>query len=189
VVKVKHTRSDVAADAAREHRRRSVKRILATGGLAAGAHMTAGAWVKPAVESVVLPAHAVTSGEIVFDDSIGDPCLITLTCTGYHAYNVQVHGAVIPATEGVAVKIRIAFDGSGSYASFAATATDSGGEYQATQPYSGYHLSVQVRVTLPDHPEAGTAECSIDTSSDSLYSGGYYYTSSTDTYFCSTYTD
>ncbi|MFZ0486346.1 MAG: hypothetical protein WAL83_05060 [Arenicellales bacterium] len=182
---MKHTKDDIAA---REHRRRSVKRILATGGLAVGTHLTAGAWVKPAVESVVLPAHAVTSGEIVFDDSIGDPCLITLTCTGTspYEYNVRVQGAVVPATAGVAVDIQIAFDGSGSYSPFASTVTDSGGEYQATHAYSS-HFSVQVRVTLPDHSEAGTAECSIDTSSDSLYSEGNYYTRSTDFYFCETF--
>lgn len=178
----KNTKHDVDTDAALENRRKSVKRLLSTGGLVAGGHLTYGAWAKPLVDTVILPAHAVTSADIRFDDSLGDPCFITLTCTTYEMFNIQVDGAVVPATQGVAVDIEIAFDGSGSFSSFASTTTDANGEYQESSVYSGAHFSVQIRVTLPDYPDAGTAECSIDINSEGSLNPGSGY--ETGAYFC-----
>lgn len=182
----KNKHGAVASDSKIEARRRSVKTILGAGGVVAGGHLAGGAWVKPVVDSVVLPAHAATSQTgVAFDDSLEDPCFITLTCTGWNEFNVQVDGAVVPATPDVNVEIEIAFN-NGSFQPFATTTTDANGEYQATQNYtSAYASLIQVSVTLPDYPEAGAAECSIDTNdSESLNPGDYYTTSSGATYFC-----
>lgn len=48
-----------------EERRNAVRNILAGSGVVAGA-AAAPAWVKPAIEAIVLPAHAQTSGPLVF---------------------------------------------------------------------------------------------------------------------------
>lgn len=187
----KNKHGAVASDSKIEARRRSVKTILGAGGVVAGGHLAGGAWVKPVVDSVVLPAHAATSQTgIAFDDSLEDPCFITLTCTGLNSFDVQVDGAVVPATSDVNVEIEIAFNGSESFESFATTTTDANGEYQATNSYGppANTSSIQVSVTLPDYPEAGAAECSIDTTdSESLNPGNSYSTLPGGTYFCTYY--
>lgn len=176
---------------ATEARRLTVRKLLGAGGLAAASHLGAGAWVKPVVNAVALPAHAQTSPvEVRFDDSVDDPCFITLTCTEFTAFDVQVDGAVEPPIPGVTVQIEIAFSGSGTFSPFATTVTDSNGEYQASNSYSSnFATSVEVAVTLPDFPEAGTASCSIDTNdTDSLNPGRFITTNPGDMYFCTTYT-
>lgn len=176
---------------ATEARRLTVRKLLGAGGLAAAGHLGADSWIKPVVNAVALPAHAQTSPvEVRFDDSLDDPCFITLTCTAFNAFDVQVDGAVEPPIPGIAVQIEIAFSGSGTFSAFAMTDTDSNGEYQASNSYANaFATSVEVAVTLPDFPEAGTALCSIDTNdTDSLNPGGFVTTNPGDMYFCTTYT-
>lgn len=48
----------------RQERRRSLKQILAGGGVAGAAFMVPGQWAKPVVERVMLPAHAQTTGAL-----------------------------------------------------------------------------------------------------------------------------
>ena len=54
-------------DAASTQRRKAVKNILAGSGVVAGAAATSNQWVKPAVNAVVTPAHAQTSGPITLN--------------------------------------------------------------------------------------------------------------------------
>lgn len=167
-------------------RRKSVKRILGAGGVAAGGQLVGGGWTKPLVSSVILPAHAQTSpGQEVSVDSIDDPCIITLTCTGFQTFSVQIDGSVEPAIKNVTVDVQLGTDGGGK-SPLPAVLTDANGDYRAMTPLSGAIHSVQVSVTLPDFPKAGTATCSIDTYSTSgLVDGGGYHTAYGANYFCS----
>lgn len=164
-------------------RRRSVKRILGAGGAVAGGQLVAGGWVKPLVSTVVLPAHAATSAQV---DSLDDPCIITLTCTTQQTFDVQIDGSVEPPVQGVTVAIQIGTNG-GGVSPLTQVLTDENGEYQASTNLSGLFSSVQVSVTLPDFPEAGIANCSVDTFSPGLNPGGGYYTSYGATYFCTSF--
>ncbi|NNF17270.1 MAG: hypothetical protein HKN70_11040 [Gammaproteobacteria bacterium] len=53
--------------------RRRILIGLGTGALATAAFDSAPVWVKPAVKSVVLPAHATTSGTAIVAQSLPDP--------------------------------------------------------------------------------------------------------------------
>lgn len=168
-----------------EARRKSVKKILGAGGLIAGGHLAGSEWVRPTVESVILPAHAQTSpGEI---DSLDDPCILSVTCTNDGIGTVMVNGSVEPPTANVNVDIVFTALEEVSSSEFEiaspSTATNGSGEYEFT--VTGVDLSntnqvsaVEVEVTLPDFPEAGTAECRVDVDD----SGPHEYDSST--YFC-----
>lgn len=174
-----------------EQRRKSFRRILGAGGLAFGTHLSSGVWLKPVVETVALPAHASTtpSEEPHFDDSIEDPCFITLTCggSGQGPFSIEVNGSVVPPTPDVVVDIDIRFDG-GTFEDFAEPMTNENGEYEAGPvDYSDSAGEVEVRVRLPGFPEAEPAFCSIDTSGgDGVLESGVtgYSTSSDDDNFC-----
>ncbi|MGA8259483.1 MAG: hypothetical protein WB783_04645 [Arenicellales bacterium] len=175
----------------RESRRQSVKKILGAGSLMVGAPIASNHWVKPVVNAVMLPAHAATSPvEIRFDDSVGDPCSITVTCTDYHEFDVTVNGAVVPATGGVDVDLTIQFElnnagNFGSPVDSFSTSTDNNGEYSVTRNESGVGVSrIRVTATLPDFPDAGSAVCQIAVG-DKGDKPGNGYTSST-YYFCDT---
>jgi len=189
-------RSGEETDSTAESRRRSFRKILGAGGLLAGGHVASGAWVTPVVNAVLLPAHASTSpveGDSEELNSLEDPCFVTVSCTStLGAIEVRVDGLVVSPTddvENVMVDMEIAFSGSGSFESFESTSTDSNGRYQGTQNYSSeYPSSVEIRVTLPEYPDAGPAECSVDINDNSdsgaVYSNADFYTSSDDQYFC-----
>lgn len=175
-----------ALTSSRDSRRQSVKRILGAGSLAAAAPLTSSHWVKPVVNAVMLPAHAATSQvEIRFDDSLGDPCFITVTCTSQNQFDVVVNGAVVPPTSGVGVNLSIEFstNNSGTFGppqNFGSTSTDNNGEYSVTQNFSQSLVSeIRITATLPDYPDAGSAVCTVGVSD---VNDGAGYTSNT--YFC-----
>ncbi len=151
----------------RERRRRSVKTILGAGGLVAGAQLGAGEWVRPVVNAVTLPAHAATSA-IRFDDSLEDPCSISVVCTGSVEMDITVTGLVVPPTPDIVVDLDIQvelFD-SGSFEAsedFASPTTDGNGEYSVTQSRSQSGVTaIRITATLPDFPEAGEAVCTLE---------------------------
>ncbi len=53
------------------HRRGALRKLLAGGGLVIGAESIPGAWKKPVVETVILPAHAQTTSAVEFGGPIG----------------------------------------------------------------------------------------------------------------------
>lgn len=158
----KHNESD-----ARERRRHSVKTILGAGGLVAGAQLGAGEWIRPVVNAVTLPAHAATSG-IRFDDSLDDPCSISVVCTGFGEMDITVTGFVVPPTPDIAVDldIQVRLFGSGSFEApedFASTTTDGNGEYSVTESRNQFGVTaIRITATLPDFPEAGEAVCTLE---------------------------
>lgn len=169
----------------RESRRQSVKKILGAGSLAAAAPLASSHWVKPVVNAVMLPAHAATSQvEIRFDNSLGDPCFITVTCTSYNQFDVLVNGAVVPPTSGVHVDLTIAYNltnsGFGPPQNLASTSTDNNGDYSVTQNISqGTVAQIRITATLPDYPDAGSAVCTVGVG-DVNDGGGY----TSKNYFC-----
>lgn len=156
---------------AREQRRRSVKTILGAGGLVAGAQLGAGEWIKPVVNTVTLPAHAATSG-IGFDDSLEDPCSISVVCTNFGEMDVTVTGFVVPPTPDIAIDldIQVEVNNSGSFEpsdDFASTTTDGNGEYSVTESRTEFGVTaIRITATLPDFPEAGEAVCTLEFDSE-----------------------
>ena len=59
----KNTAADKSSNVAsqQDSRRQAMKKLLAAGGVVAGSQMVSSEWTRPVVESVVLPAHAITS--------------------------------------------------------------------------------------------------------------------------------
>lgn len=105
-----------------ENRRRAVHRILAGGGLIAGSQALPGQWTKPVVDSVILPAHAVTS--------LTDPCLVTILEGNQSSSSVlvRVDGVISPPTGGVDVSVLVeAIGGTG----------DTDGPFNATSDADG----------------------------------------------------
>lgn len=49
---------DTQKSESKNNRRSAVKKVLAGGGVLGGAAITSSTWVKPVVNSVLLPAHA-----------------------------------------------------------------------------------------------------------------------------------
>lgn len=95
---------DAASDEARsgetgrDNRRRVLRNLLSGTGLAAGAHLTSGVWVKPVVQGVTLPAHAQTSA-IVLSGLVVQPVvqrsiLDKLVATA-HAQGTPVSGGCV----------------------------------------------------------------------------------------------
>lgn len=164
-----------------EGRRRSVRKILGAGGLVAGAHLAKGEWIRPVVNAVTLPAHAATSG-IRFDDSLEDPCFISVLCTGSTQMEITVAGFVVPPTSDVAVDLAIQWElnNSGSFESaeaFGSTTTDGNGEYSVTETRTqGLVTRIRITATLPDFPEAGEAVCTLEfDSTDPDHYGSNYF--------------
>ena len=58
---INDTENNISSDS----RRKALRNILSGTGIVAGAQLATGSWIKPVVESVVLPAHAQTSGIIL----------------------------------------------------------------------------------------------------------------------------
>ncbi|MGI9319053.1 MAG: hypothetical protein ACR2QW_17130 [bacterium] len=56
---------NVNKDASDKTRRKALRNLLSGTGIVAGAQLAGGTWVKPVVESVLLPAHAQTSGIVL----------------------------------------------------------------------------------------------------------------------------
>jgi len=171
----KHNNSDETLDS----RRRSVKKILGAGGLLAGAHLASGQWVKPVVNSVVLPAHAQTSQ--LGADSLEDPCSISVVCSERDVLEITVSGFVTPPTADVTVNldIEVALGSNSSFEpveDFASTTTDGNGEYSETRTRSQSGISeIRITATLPDFPEAGEAVCTLKFSSENPDHEGYFY--------------
>lgn len=155
----------------------------------AGASLASNHWVKPVVNAVMLPAHAATSG-IRFDDSLGDPCFITVTCTNVYEFDVTVNGAVVPPTAGVNVDLAIEFrlnamQSFDAAQNFGSTSTDNNGEYSVTRHFTQSSTNeIRITATLPDYPEAGSAVCSVGIR-DVKDGGGY----TSNFYFCDQFID
>ncbi|MGA8260041.1 MAG: hypothetical protein WB783_07500, partial [Arenicellales bacterium] len=136
-------------------RRDALRKLAVTGGVIG----TARTWTKPVVDSVVLPAHALTS------DPLGDPCTgLTVLSTSGDNFNVKVTGAVTGsgnANISVTVKVQV-----GATTHQQNVLTDSNGNYMATVgsfPCSGGSL-VQVTASLTNFPEIPAVHCSTTVS-------------------------
>jgi len=171
--------------AAADDRRAAVKKILGAGTLAAAAPVALKQWASPQVESMLVPAHAMTTGV----SGLRDPCNIEIECTDELTFNLFVTGFVIPPTPGITVQLRVrtanfpgaTLDDLGPPSNFALVVTDLNGEYEASGSSDGEASVVQIIATLPDFPEAGEARCSALVTDDEFdtYEHGYG-----DNYFC-----
>ena len=87
---------DSTSNATADQRRSALRKILAGSGIAIGAKNLSEEWSVPVVNSVVLPAHAVST--------LRDPCLLQVSAAS-GGFDVLVSGFVIPAVAGVNIAI------------------------------------------------------------------------------------
>lgn len=155
----------------RAQRRRAVRNILFAGGSVAAA----GQWAKPVVDSISLPAHAQLTG-VGF--SITDPVFLSYTCSTPEAGSVliDVNGFVNVAEAGIRVRLVLSWSTVETPTQTSPfemeVTTEADGSYSWLDVNIGYGgvNFVEVTASLPDFPEAGTAEDSISPEFD----GGTY---------------
>lgn len=160
-----------------EDRRKAVRKILlAGGGAVAAGQLASTKWAKPAIESVVLPAHAATS-PLNPGFSINDPVSLTYSCAGSPAaVVVDITGYLDVAVAGIRVQLDLSWSGpaptdTSPLPSFEVL-TDANGNYSATGIDIGWGInSVTVVASLPDYPAAGT---DTDTINPNIDNSTYY---------------
>ena len=145
-----------------EQRRRAVNKILLGGGALSGAAV---AWQKPVIESVLLPAHAQTTG-IRHGDGLEDPVSLSYVCGGTSDwdYVVSIEGYINQPVAGVRVRLRLTWDNENGDGHGALTKTPpievevftaADGTYESNGHNIGYNVvNIQVEATLPEYPEA-----------------------------------
>jgi hypothetical protein len=190
-----------------ETRRASVQKIIGIGGVTAGT-ASLGQWVKPVVQSVVLPAHAETTDyeeEVGEDDDTPpppdpsivptDPCGITVTCNAYRSIIVEINGFITPAIPDVTVGLLIQYliggnpiddlqdpPVDGPPQTLILVTTDINGDYTYTAAATAGAVeisAVEVTATLPDYPGEPTI-CSVSIGGDGDETG----IQSSVNYFC-----
>ncbi|MFZ0486919.1 MAG: hypothetical protein WAL83_07965 [Arenicellales bacterium] len=136
-------------------KRRDTLRKLAVSGGVIGA---AGAWSKPVVDSVVLPAHAQTSLPLE------DPCSgVTIIPLGPTTFDVKVAGFVLgPNNAGIPIHIEVRVSGgsTGPDTRMTNTTTNASGHYSATLGTFNGCDGPSVLATISSSAFAGEAQCS-----------------------------
>lgn len=159
----------------RAQRRRAVRNILFAGGGVAAA----GQWAKPVVDAISLPAHAQLTG-VGF--SIEDPVFLSYTCSQPEAGSVlvDINGFVNVPAEGIRVRLVLSWSTAETPTQTSPfemeVTTEADGSYSwldVNIGYGGVNL-VEVTASLPDFPEAGTAEDSISPEFDTDTYPQYY---------------
>lgn len=138
--------------------RRSALKTLALSGVAAGATVNK-SWVKPVVQSVILPAHAQTSSD--FKGPLTDPCSVDVICESNGTVTAEVSGQVVGAGNVGDITIEVVCKLGGTEKT-ETTTTNSNGEWSASvnfgsPPDAG---TVEVEATAPDLQFVGTTRCS-----------------------------
>ena len=114
------TDSDVQSDASpitghesdSQGRRAAVRKILLGSGAVAGA--ASSGWVKPVVESVIVPVHAQTSlTRVTHGDGIEDPVVLFYNCDNPDV-EVTVNGYISAPIADVKVKLTLTWNGVGT---------------------------------------------------------------------------
>lgn len=163
-----------------EKRRKAVKNILMVGGTAITAGQVAGTkWTKPVIESVVLPAHAATSGP---GFSINDPVSLAYQCSDSGSdVVIDVTGYIDQPIAGIKVRLVLTWENTRTPDLPTETpplilnlVTDSNGNYASTGNNIGYTLdTVSVIASLPDYPDAGTDDDQISVDVRTITGGDY----------------
>ena len=144
-----------------EKRRKAVKNLLIAGGSAITVGQLGNTkWTKPVIESVVLPAHAVTSGP---GFSITDPVSLQYSCLSDIEVLIDITGYISEPIAGIRVRLELTWSSTIGQTPtdtpplIINVVTDSNGNYASTGNNIGYLLnSASVVASLPDYPEAGT---------------------------------
>lgn len=149
---------DLPAVVADRSRRHAVKTIV--GGVTAMAayNLLPARWGVPVIESVLLPAHAVTSAL-----TINDPCAVEIL-TGDQStaeVEVRVNGYVTPPTGNLGVVVHVTPVGAGTPVTVT-TATADDGSFVATEMISGGPGITRVEVTTTVTGAVGSASCRVD---------------------------
>ncbi len=142
-------RSDDQTGSSPEQRREALRKILAGGGIVIGSESLPTNWSRPVVDSIFVPAHALTS--------LVDPCALNVTVTST-GVNVVVSGLISPPTGGVQVQILVELlsgavvvdseattatsNASGQYTSSTISLTGSGTSVRATTNIDGVDQAV-----------------------------------------------
>lgn len=139
-------------------RRDALRKLVISGGVIGAA----GAWSKPVVDSVMLPAHAQTSLPLE------DPCSgIVIQGLNQELYNVQVTGQVLgPGNSGIPIHIQVRVSGFGNPDTQSTnTVTNGSGQYNAILgPFDACSGGTNVKVTISSSAFAGVAVCTATAS-------------------------
>ncbi len=141
-------------------KRRAAVRKIVGGGVAASGAVLGNAWLKPAVNSVILPSHALTTADIAHgDDSIEDPVFLSYTCSSNDVL-VTADGFINLPIAGIEIFLVFSWDSQGNGQTQTSpreitvfTAND--GTYTTTQNIGHNTFQVSVTASLPNYPEAG----------------------------------
>lgn len=154
-----------AGSPSRGKSRRKLLTAMMTGGAVAGAAGLPKKWTSPVVDSVLLPAHAQTSGDL------SDPCQLNVEVTGAGdsaQVTVTVSGTVTGPGDVSGITMNILFEllmnNSVVDSDTENDDTNAGGNYSASTTFSGICAEgangVRVTVTSDDPRLAGeTAGC------------------------------
>jgi len=149
-------------------RRKAVKTIVGGVTAVAAYNMLPAKWGTPIIESVFLPAHAVTSGVAGTVASISDPCSVSIT-KGDQSTTVHflIEGFVTPPVSGLPVNLTITTIGGpaagvATYASsLTGLVTDADGKF--SQEFGMWDAGTQrLEVTTTVEGAAGSASCAAD---------------------------
>ncbi len=158
-------------------RRKVVKTIVGGVTAIAAYNVLPVRWGTPIIESVFLPAHAATSGEVESPTtstpdsgpvtiSIGDPCEVTITNITPQIF-FTVSGFVVPAVSGLPVDISIvttggAFAGTDNHpSSTTGLVTDANGEFSIN--FGDWDEgTTRIDATTTVQGASGSATCGAD---------------------------
>ncbi len=156
--------SEKLNDAAAENagRRKIIKNIVGGVTTLAAYNLLPAKWGVPLVESVILPAHAATSGT-----SMHDPCSITWTefidigDLANASMRFQVTGYVSPPTGGVSIHIVVTPENSAGPSVAVDTTTQSDGTYSAYVDLTFSWLTqLHINAVTTGTNVSGSANCS-----------------------------
>lgn len=134
--------------------RRNALRLLAASGVATGSALTSNSWVRPVVESVLLPAHAQTSSDPkkpkkAAPGSLEDPCFLTVRCDG-DSVVAEVEGQVVGDGDLSGIQIVIAYELNGGDPQTDGAVTDSDGRWgPETVTYTATSGTITATVSSP----------------------------------------
>lgn len=153
-----------------QERRKLCKTIV--GGVTAvtAYHYLPARWTAPLIESIVLPAHAATSGTALFD-----PCtVIRMAGTqSTDSVRVRVNGYVTPAVGGLSTEIVATPTGAGSPVIVYTTTLDDG-TFTADINITGGPGITEVAVQTTVDGASGSATCSVTIPASTTSSGPAY---------------
>lgn len=137
-----------------------MKKIAVSVGLLAGYAALPERWTRPMIGSVVLPAHAATSGS-----TLHDPCSVELRGgdSSSASVTIKVTGFITPPTGNLTTSITATAVGGLGLSANTETTTAADGTFEAFLTLGGGPGITSVNVVTSVQGAAGTASCTVHT--------------------------